>query len=177
MTTRAAPALPPGVREVVQPAPSPARLWRHRRRASLRSGRPVVGAPESRQWSAPRLGFAVLMKFLLWRGRFPKLRLDLPHDAVDHVPRQVDLDPGELAAYDFTSSTARRAARLPGQLRAVLPAVQVRRPDAFRPQDAAADSGQAADSRQPFGSPLPIRPSGPAEHPARPDGPTAALSQ
>ncbi|MFF2013858.1 hypothetical protein ACFVWY_32995 [Streptomyces sp. NPDC058195] len=41
------------------------------------------------------------MKFLLWRGRFPKMRLELPRDAVAHIARQVDVDPGELAAYDL----------------------------------------------------------------------------
>ncbi|MCX4734526.1 DUF4158 domain-containing protein [Streptomyces sp. NBC_01363] len=57
---------------------------------------------------ATRLGFAVQMKFLLWRGRFPKMRLELPRDAVAHIARQVDVDPGELARYDFTSRTAQR---------------------------------------------------------------------
>lgn len=57
---------------------------------------------------ATRLGFAVQMKFLLWRGRFPKMRLELPRDAVAHIARQVDVDPGELAAYDFTARTAQR---------------------------------------------------------------------
>ncbi|MFJ7062755.1 DUF4158 domain-containing protein [Streptomyces microflavus] len=52
---------------------------------------------------ATRLGFAVQMKFLLWRGRFPKIRLELPRDAVEHVARQVGVDAGELAAYGFTS--------------------------------------------------------------------------
>ena len=35
---------------------------------------------------ATRLGFAVQMKFLLWRVRFPKMRLELPRDAVDTSP-------------------------------------------------------------------------------------------
>ncbi|WP_443077932.1 DUF4158 domain-containing protein [Streptomyces sp. NBC_01450] len=34
---------------------------------------------------ATRLGFAVQLKFLTWRGRFPKMRLELPPDAVEHV--------------------------------------------------------------------------------------------
>ncbi|WP_406314968.1 DUF4158 domain-containing protein [Streptosporangium sp. NBC_01639] len=42
---------------------------------------------------ATRLGFAVQMKFLLWRGRFPKMRLELPRDAVAHIARQQRLYP------------------------------------------------------------------------------------
>lgn len=57
---------------------------------------------------ATRFGFAVQLKFLLWRGRFPKMRLELPRDAVEHVARQVDVGSGELAAYDFNSRTAQR---------------------------------------------------------------------
>ncbi|WP_331743382.1 DUF4158 domain-containing protein (plasmid) [Streptomyces sp. NBC_00873] len=37
---------------------------------------------------ATRLGFAVQLKFLTWRGRFPKMRLELPPDAVEHVAKQ-----------------------------------------------------------------------------------------
>jgi hypothetical protein len=57
---------------------------------------------------ATRLSFAVLLKFLLWRGRFPKMRPELPRDAVEHVARQVGVAAGELAQYDFTSRTAKR---------------------------------------------------------------------
>jgi hypothetical protein len=31
-----------------------------------------------------RLGFAVQLKFLTWRDRFPRLRQELPPDAVEH---------------------------------------------------------------------------------------------
>ncbi|SCF24067.1 protein of unknown function [Micromonospora echinospora] len=55
-----------------------------------------------------RLGFTVQLKFLLWRGRFPRMRLDLPTDAVERVARQVGVAAGELTAYDFTSRTAQR---------------------------------------------------------------------
>ncbi|MGW9497404.1 DUF4158 domain-containing protein [Streptomyces prasinus] len=55
-----------------------------------------------------RLGFAVQPKFLLWRGRFPKMRLELPRDAIEHVARQVGVAATELALYDFTSRTAQR---------------------------------------------------------------------
>lgn len=57
---------------------------------------------------ATRLGFAVQLKFLLWRGRFPKMRLELPRGAVEHVARQVGVAASELAQYDFTSRTAKR---------------------------------------------------------------------
>jgi hypothetical protein len=36
-----------------------------------------------------RLGFAALLKFLLWRGRFPRAAHELPGDAVAHLARQV----------------------------------------------------------------------------------------
>ncbi|MFF3128835.1 DUF4158 domain-containing protein [Streptomyces sp. NPDC057908] len=49
-----------------------------------------------------RLGFAVQLKFLTWRGRFPKARLELPPDAVEHVARQAGVAPAELSSYDFT---------------------------------------------------------------------------
>ncbi|WP_338933428.1 DUF4158 domain-containing protein [Streptomyces netropsis] len=53
-------------------------------------------------------GFRDVAEFLLWRGRFPKMRLELPRDAVEHVGRQVSVATSELAQYDFTSRTAKR---------------------------------------------------------------------
>ena len=32
-----------------------------------------------------RLGFALLLKFVRWRGRFPRGRAELPDNAVEHV--------------------------------------------------------------------------------------------
>ncbi|MGW3498588.1 DUF4158 domain-containing protein [Streptomyces sp. NPDC001020] len=55
-----------------------------------------------------RLGFAVQLKFLTWRGRFPKTRLELPPDAVEHVAKQVGVAASQLAFYDFTDRTAQR---------------------------------------------------------------------
>ncbi len=46
---------------------------------------------------ATRLGFAVLLKFVLWRGRFPRALRELPDDAVAHLARQVRVPAGELA--------------------------------------------------------------------------------
>ncbi|WTE38806.1 DUF4158 domain-containing protein [Streptomyces sp. NBC_01618] len=57
---------------------------------------------------ATRLGFAVQLKFLTWRGRFPKMRLELPPDAVEHVAKQVGVAASELGFYDFTSRVAKR---------------------------------------------------------------------
>ncbi|MFD9152096.1 DUF4158 domain-containing protein [Streptomyces diastaticus] len=57
---------------------------------------------------ATRLGFAVQLKFLAWRGRFPRMRLELPPDAVEHVAKQVGVAASELAFYDFTSRAAKR---------------------------------------------------------------------
>jgi len=57
---------------------------------------------------ATRLGFAVLLKFVLWRGRFPRALRELPDDAVGHLARQVRVPAGELAAFDLASRTAKR---------------------------------------------------------------------
>ncbi|MEU1164671.1 DUF4158 domain-containing protein, partial [Streptomyces sp. NPDC005921] len=57
---------------------------------------------------ATRLGFAVQLKFLTWRGRFPRMRLELPPDAVEHVAKQVGVSASELGFYDFTSRAAKR---------------------------------------------------------------------
>lgn len=57
---------------------------------------------------ATRLGFAAQLKFLTWRGRFPKMRLELPPDAVEHVAKQVGVAAAELGFYDFTSRAAKR---------------------------------------------------------------------
>ncbi|MBM9506721.1 DUF4158 domain-containing protein [Streptomyces sp. KK5PA1] len=57
---------------------------------------------------ATRLGFAVQLKFLTWRGRFPRMRLELPPDAVEPVAKQVGVAASELAFYDFTSRAAKR---------------------------------------------------------------------
>jgi len=58
---------------------------------------------------ATRLGFAVQLKFLLWRGRFPRMRLELPPDAIEHVAKQVGVAASELAFYGFTSRAATTA--------------------------------------------------------------------
>lgn len=55
-----------------------------------------------------RLGFALTLKFLLCRGRFPRGRHDLADDAVNHVARQVGVAADEFGSYDMTSRTAQR---------------------------------------------------------------------
>ena len=57
---------------------------------------------------ATRLGFAVLLRFLLWRGRFPRGLHEVPDDAVAHLARQVHVTATELGSFDFASRTAKR---------------------------------------------------------------------
>jgi hypothetical protein len=55
-----------------------------------------------------RLGFALTLKFLLWRGRFPRGRHELADDAVAHVARQVGVAAGEFGSYDMAGRTPQR---------------------------------------------------------------------
>jgi Domain of unknown function (DUF4158) len=48
-----------------------------------------------------RLGFAAMLKFLGWKGRFPRGRFELPDDAIEHLARQVRVPATEIGAYDF----------------------------------------------------------------------------
>jgi hypothetical protein len=57
---------------------------------------------------ATRLGFAVLLKFLLWHGRFPRGLHEVPDDAVAHLARQVRVPAAALRSFDFASRTAKR---------------------------------------------------------------------
>lgn len=60
------------------------------------------------KFAETRLGFAVQWKFLLWRGRFPRGRHELPDDAVDHIGRQVGVEASLIGFYDLTGRTAGR---------------------------------------------------------------------
>ena len=55
-----------------------------------------------------RLGFALQLKFLLWRGSFPQDASEIPGDAVGYVARQVEVDPSGIALYDFVGRAAQR---------------------------------------------------------------------
>jgi len=50
----------------------------------------------------------VLLKFLLWRGRFPRGLHEVPEDAAAHLSRQVRVPAAELGSFDFASRTAKR---------------------------------------------------------------------
>lgn len=52
-----------------------------------------------------RLGFALLLKFYVRRGRFPRGRSELPDEAVAFVGKQVGVPPGELGFYEWAGST------------------------------------------------------------------------
>ncbi len=49
-----------------------------------------------------RLGFAALLKFVGWKGRFPRGLFELPDDAIEHLARQVKVAAAQIGAYDFT---------------------------------------------------------------------------
>ncbi len=57
---------------------------------------------------ATRLGFGLMLKFLSWRGRFPRGPSELPHNAVAHVARQVGVPPAALGSYDWTGRQIKR---------------------------------------------------------------------
>ncbi|MFI1035931.1 DUF4158 domain-containing protein [Streptomyces sp. NPDC020951] len=64
-----------------------------------------------RLWSktgATRPGFAVRSGSLTWRGRFPRVPLERPPDAVEHVARQAGVAASGLVFYDFTSRAVKR---------------------------------------------------------------------
>jgi hypothetical protein len=55
---------------------------------------------------ATRLGFALLLKFFTRHGRFPRGGgVDLPDEVVAFVAKQVEVEPSDLAAYEWTGRT------------------------------------------------------------------------
>ena len=59
-----------------------------------------------------RLGFAMMLKYLLWRGRFPRGRHEIPDDAIAHVARQIGVSAGDMGFYDVASCRSHQARRL-----------------------------------------------------------------
>ncbi|HXT44350.1 MAG TPA: DUF4158 domain-containing protein, partial [Pseudonocardiaceae bacterium] len=68
-----------------------------------------------------RLGFALLLKFLPWRGRFPRGRAELPDNAVEHVARQVGVPAADIGLYEWDGRQIKRHR------------VEIRRALGFRP--------------------------------------------
>src|SRR3954454_14447536 len=54
---------------------------------------------------ATRLGFALLLKYYTWHGRFPRGRAEFADEVVDYVGRQVKVSASELGLYDWTGRT------------------------------------------------------------------------
>jgi len=54
---------------------------------------------------ATRLGFALLLKFYAWQGRFPRGRGELPDDAVSYVARQVEVPAADAGLYEWEGRT------------------------------------------------------------------------
>ena len=54
---------------------------------------------------ATRLGFALLLRFYIERGRFPRGRSEIPDAAIDYVARQVGVERTEIAFYEWTGRT------------------------------------------------------------------------
>jgi hypothetical protein len=57
--------------------------------------------PLRNKTGATRLGFSVILKFVVWEGRFPRGRSEVPDNAAAHVARQVGVPAGELGSYDW----------------------------------------------------------------------------
>ena len=50
---------------------------------------------------AGRLGFGVILKYLLWKGQFPRGRAELPAGSVEFVAKQVNVAASEIGVYDW----------------------------------------------------------------------------
>ena len=55
---------------------------------------------------ATRIGFAAMLKFVQWKGRFPRGRAEIPDAAAVHLSKQAGVEPGMLAWYDFNGRAA-----------------------------------------------------------------------
>lgn len=54
---------------------------------------------------ATRLGFALLLKFYTFRGKFPRSRADFPDEVVEYVARQVRVPAAEFGLYEWSGRT------------------------------------------------------------------------
>ena len=52
--------------------------------------------------------FALLLKFVIHFGRFPRGRSELPAEVVEFVARQVQVAPGELGFYEWSGRSIER---------------------------------------------------------------------
>jgi len=57
---------------------------------------------------AGRIGFGLALKYLLWKGRFPRTHADLPTGSVEFVARQVGAAAGEFDHYDWQGRQIQR---------------------------------------------------------------------
>ncbi|MDP3973003.1 MAG: DUF4158 domain-containing protein [Candidatus Nanopelagicales bacterium] len=57
---------------------------------------------------ATRLGFALVLKHVLWQARFPVGISDLPDNAIEFVARQVGVPGTEMGSYDWNSRQSKR---------------------------------------------------------------------
>src|SRR5947209_2369387 len=55
-----------------------------------------------------RLGFSLLLKYLLWKGRFPRGRSELPEGSVEFVAKQVGVAVSEFGFYDWDGRQIKR---------------------------------------------------------------------
>ncbi|MGH3847600.1 MAG: DUF4158 domain-containing protein, partial [Pseudonocardiaceae bacterium] len=57
---------------------------------------------------ASRLGFALMLKFFEIEGRFPRTAREFSPQVVDYVARQVEVDPVELAGFEWSGRAVER---------------------------------------------------------------------
>lgn len=55
-----------------------------------------------------RIGFAVTLKFFQMAGRFPNDARDIPGLVLEHIARQLDIDPGSISQYRFSGRSHER---------------------------------------------------------------------
>ena len=58
--------------------------------------------------SPGKLGFAVLLKFYQYEGRFPANRIEVPKTVTLYIARQLGLSPSEFYEYDWHGRTSKR---------------------------------------------------------------------